>query len=173
MYGEEAQDIVLPKDIEIREANYEELVEVAEMVLTTFLGETNSHIPELEHPNEGSYKMFVQYYTNMAKLGMRHCVYIAFKDGKMIGLAGGHIKTHPWGTTPWGIEDYWFVLKEYRKDKVGILLFDKLIQWFEDNGAEKINMIHYDWNPTVKDFYLKKGFVPYERSYVKMIKKGE
>ena len=92
--------------------------------------------------------------------------------GKVVGVAGGSITEHHWGNSLWGNEDFWIIKKEYRKGKTGLKLFNMLMKWFKDNGATRICMTHYSWNPKVGDFYEKKGFKPYEVNYVKEVANG-
>ena len=44
------------------------------------------------------------------------------------------------------------------------------MDWFKDMNVDKIQMMHYSWNPKVGDFYKRKGFVPFELSYIKSMK---
>jgi hypothetical protein len=43
------------------------------------------------------------------------------------------------------------------------------MDWFEKSGAERIHMTHYCWNPKVAKFYERKGFKPFETSYVREV----
>mgnify|MGYP003154403677 CR=1 FL=1 len=165
--------IVLPKKTTIRQVNYEELIDVGELVLNTFVQEINDHIPELESPQETSVKKFVQYYINMARVKTPHCIFGVFYGDELVGAAGGHIKEHPWSNVVWAEEDFWFVTKEHREKKSGIKLYNELISWFVENGAERISMKHYEWNIPIRDFYMKNGFIPYERNYVKKLDGGK
>ena len=70
------------------------------------------------------------------------------------------------GNDKWGAEDFWFVKKEHRGSKAGLLLFNKLIDWFKSMKADRIQMTHYTWNPKIEHFYRKKGFEPFETCYV-------
>ena len=40
------------------------------------------------------------------------------------------------------------------------------MDWFKKNKAKRIQMTHYTWNPKIEKFYDKKGFKPFEVSYV-------
>ena len=60
--------------------------------------------------------------------------------------------------------------KEHRSGKTGLLLYNKLMDWFKDMDVDKIQMMHYSWNPKVGDFYKRKVFVPFELSYIKSMK---
>jgi len=43
----------------------------------------------------------------------------------------------------------------------------------KEMDVDKVQMMHYTWNPKVGDFYKRKGFVPFELSYVKNMKEEE
>ena len=40
------------------------------------------------------------------------------------------------------------------------------MDWFKSMKADRIQMTHYTWNPTIEHFYKKKGFEPFETCYV-------
>jgi len=158
--------------ITITKATFKDLPEVADLVLNEFVKETHSHIKELEGSSDASHNKFLEDYIWRAENSMPSVVYVAREDNKLIGVAGGSISEHHWGRAKWGTEDFWFVRKEYRKGRTGIRLFNKLMNWFESNGSDRISMTHYSWNPKVSKFYKRKGFKPYEVNYVKEVANG-
>ena len=44
------------------------------------------------------------------------------------------------------------------------------MDWFKEMDVDKVQMMHYSWNPKVGEFYKRKGFVPFELSYIKSMK---
>ena len=158
--------------ITIRKSKFKDLPRISKLVLGQFVKEINSHIKELETSKEASPTKFIEDYIWRAEERIPSVIYVAEKDGKLIGVAGGSITEHHWGNSLWGNEEFWFIKKEYRKGKTGLKLFNMLMKWFKDNGATRICMTHYSWNPKVGDFYEKKGFKPYEVNYVKEVANG-
>lgn len=152
--------------LRIRRAKFEELHDIASIVLGAFVSEINENIKELEGTNVVNYEKFYNSYRNRALHNIPFVIYVAELNDEIIGAAGGTVKEHHWGNEKWGTEDFWFVKKEHRGSKAGIKLFNKLIDWFKNNKVRRIQMTHYTWNPTIKDFYEKKGFKPFEICYV-------
>ena len=152
--------------VRIRRAKAHELMEIAAIVIDAFVDETNKHINNLEKSSECSHEKFYNFYLERAKNKTPFVIYIAELNDKIIGIAGGIVDEHPWSNIIWGSEDFWFVKKEHRGSRAGLLLFNKLMDWFKKNKAERIHMTHYTWNDKVEKFYTKKGFVPFETSYV-------
>ena len=152
--------------VRIRRAKSEEIMNIAAIVLDAFVGETNKHISNLEKSSECNHNKFYNFYLERAKSKTPFVIYIAELNNEIIGIAGGAVAEHPWSNIKWGSEDFWFVKKEHRGSKAGLLLFNKLMDWFKKNKAERIHMTHYTWNNKVEKFYTKKGFVPFETSYV-------
>ena len=155
--------------IKISKFKFKELPQIADLVLSEFVGEIHGHIEELESSNDASSTKFIEDYIYRAEERIDSIIYVAKDGDKVIGAAGGSITEHHWSSVKWGNEDFWFVKKEYRKGKTGLKLFNLLMKWFEDNGADKICMTHYSWNPKVSKFYKKKGFKPFEINYVKEV----
>lgn len=152
--------------LRIRRAKPEELDKIATIVLDSFVDEINTNIKELEGKDITNYDKFYNSYYNRAQANIPFVIYVAEMNNKIIGVAGGSVTEHHWGNEKWGAEDFWFVKKKYRGGRAGIMLFNKLMNWFKKNKAKRIQMTHYTWNPKVKDFYDKKGFKPYEVCYV-------
>ena len=141
-------------------------MEIASIVLDAFVDETNKHISNLEKSSECNHEKFYNFYVARAKSRVPFVIYIAELNDEIIGIAGGAVSEHHWSNIKWGSEDFWFVKKEHRGSKAGLLLFNKLMDWFKNNQAERIQMTHYTWNPKIKGFYEKKGFKPFEMCYV-------
>tara|TARA_Y100000296_G_C5011082_1_gene175137 strand:- start:36 stop:554 length:519 start_codon:yes stop_codon:yes gene_type:complete len=153
--------------IQIREVIFpEELTDIASIVLNSFVTEINGHIKELEGTDITNHDKFYEFYYDRVEAGVPFVIYVAELGGEIIGASGGCVDEHHWGNEKWGSEDFWFVKKEHRGGKTGLILFNKLIDWFKENGAKRIHMTHYTWNPKVENFYNKKGFKPFEVSYV-------
>ena len=152
--------------IRIRRAKPEELMDIADIVLDSFVSEIHGHIKELEGTNITNKDKFYNFYVKRAMAKTPFVIFVAEVNDAIIGVAGGAISEHHWGNDVWGCEDFWFVDKKHRGSKAGIMLFEKLMEWFKDKKVERIQMTHYTWNPKIKDFYEKKGFKPFEVCYV-------
>ena len=152
--------------IRIRRAKPEDLKDVASIVLDSFVTEIHDNIKELEDSNKTNYKKFCDFYYKRANARIPFVIYLAELNEEIIGAAAGSVSEHHWSDLRWGSEDFWFVKKEHRGSKAGLLLFNKLMDWFKDNKAKRIQMTHYTWNPKIKDFYEKRGFKSFETCYV-------
>ena len=152
--------------MKIRRATPEDLINIASIVIDSFTNETNKHINDLEKPSECNHQKFCNSYVERAKSRIPFVIYIAELNNEIVGIAGGVVDEHPWSNIRWGSEDFWFVKKEQRGSRAGLLLFNKLMDWFKKNKAQRIHMTHYTWNDKVEKFYTKKGFIPFETSYV-------
>lgn len=152
----------------IRPATVGELPKIGRLVLNEFVSETHSHIPELESSEATSLDDFCSDFKSRIEMNVPTAIFIAERGDEIVGAAGGSVNKHPWvKEEKWGAEDFWYVRKEDRGTPIGIKLFNKLIDWFKANGANRVHMTHYHWNQKVSKFYERKGFVPFEISYVK------
>ena len=156
----------------IRKAKPKDMKSVARIVLDNFVTEINNNIKELEGKEIANYDKFFEYYYTKSQYNIPFAIYIAEINDKIIGVSGGSVDEHHWGNETWGVEDFWFVKKEYRGGRAGLLLFKKLMSWFKKYKADRICMTHYTWNPKVEKFYNKMGFKPYEINYVKEMNYG-
>ena len=156
----------------IRRAKQEDLESVSKIVLDNFCKEIKDNIEELEGNDSVNYDKFCNYYYDKIESNIPFAIYIAEMNDEIIGVSGGSVTEHCWTNSTWGHEDFWFVKKEYRGGRAGLLLFKKLINWFKEYKADRICMTHYTWNPKVEKFYNKMGFKPYEINYVKEIDYG-
>ena len=160
--------------LQITKATPEDMYDVADMIVRSFGEETTAIIKELgDAKKEGSRFKFILRYIVSLKDGEPYVCYVAKKDDEVIGASAGYTQTYQWGYQLWGIEDFWYVKKEYRSGKTGLQLYNKLMGWFKEMKVDKIQMMHYTWNPKVGEFYERNGFVPFELSYVKNMKKEE
>ena len=161
--------------IQITKATPEDMYDVADMIVCSFGEETIGKIKELEDFSSkgGSRFKFILRYIVSLKDGEPYVCYVAKKGDEVIGASAGYTQTYQWGYQLWGTEDFWYVKKEHRSGRTGLLLYDKLMDWFKEMKVDKIQMMHYTWNPQVGEFYKRKGFVPFELSYVKNMKKEE
>jgi|TARA_R100000501_G_C2588614_1_gene89405 RimJ/RimL family protein N-acetyltransferase len=157
--------------ISIRKATQFDLPAISEIVTKYFVDEIHEGVEILEEHADAS--KFISFYKDRMRNKVPFVIYIASKDDEIIGIAGGNAGLHHWSyTSKWGREDFWFVKKEHRGGKAGLMLFEKLMEWFESVGVHRIHMTHYTWNPKIEHFYRKKGFIPYEINYVYKVKEN-
>tara|TARA_B100000809_G_scaffold240107_1_gene262139 strand:- start:1340 stop:1813 length:474 start_codon:yes stop_codon:yes gene_type:complete len=154
----------------VREASYEEIYEVADLIIGSFGRETLGHLPALGDAKDASKMMFIRNYNFTIDKKEPYVCYIARKDGELIGATAGYTYYHRWIPQKWGQEDFWYVKEEHRKGSVGIKLFEKLIDWFIECKVDKISMNHYSWNKQLGEFYKKNGFDHYDSSYIRDMK---
>ena len=158
--------------ITIRQAKPDDWIDVS-LLIEEFQSELCDNIPEMQekYSRMKTILYHMNQYNNSDKIPCT--IFLAYDGSELVGMAGGTISAHRWGTTKWGQEEYWYVKKKYRNGSynVGVKLYNKLIKWFKKFGAEKIRMTHFVHANKVGDFYKKKGFVPYETAYVMNVEK--
>lgn len=84
-------------------------------------------------------------------------VFLAFVDGKAVGYA---IYFHTYSSflalPTLYLEDI-FVLKEYRRMKIGLGLFRACVAEAEKEGCGRMEWVVLDWNTSAIDFYKRLG----------------
>jgi len=153
-------------NIKIIKSKERDLPEVLRFIAENFHPEISKHLPDLGSSSDIDFDSFINYFLKLNKLDIPNCIYIAYDKDKIVGAVSGKIEKHPWFYYKRGQEHFWFVKKEYRKSECGQALFDKLIKWFKENNADKIQMSHYSWNNSLSKFYNKNGLIPYETHYI-------
>ena len=123
--------------INIRRASADDFEAISSIVLDSFVSEIHGNIKELEDTNITDYNKFCEFYCSRSEANIPFVIYIAEVNDKIIGAASGAVDEHHWGSEKWGSEDFWFVKKEYRGRKAGLLLFDKLMNWFKEYAEEE------------------------------------
>jgi len=83
--------------------------------------------------------------------------YTAYHNHKMIGHIMIHAKKDQDGILVGYIENL-FVLKEWRTKKIAKRLMDESIEFFRDNGIEKVQLEVWSPNKVAYAFYKKLGF---------------
>ncbi|KYD10306.1 GNAT family N-acetyltransferase [Caldibacillus debilis] len=87
-----------------------------------------------------------------------HYIPVAYAGHQAVGYAwvqdyGPHLRT---GKSIHRFHDL-FVLAEYRNRGIGALLFQRIREWSEKNGA---SWLQWNANPASASFYRRLGFVP-------------
>jgi len=126
--------------------------------------------------NETAFTGIVKYdYNTVIRLAAKaikeenYVIFVA-EEEEIIGLAAGVLYPFFFNSEHLtGQEFLWWVEPSTRGQKAGLLLFNALIKWAEENGAESFTMGTIEnMNPDkVGKFYERKGFKPSERNYIK------
>ena len=82
--------------------------------------------------------------------------YVAEDNNAVIGFALYYISYSTWKGKSLYLEDL-FVLPERRKDGVGGLLFDEVVETAKQWGVKRMDWQILDWNELALNFYKKKN----------------
>ena len=82
--------------------------------------------------------------------------YVAESSNSIIGFALYYVSYSTWKGKSLYLEDL-FVLPEYRKEGVGGLLFDELVETAKRWGVKRMDWQILDWNEPALNFYKKKN----------------
>ena len=82
--------------------------------------------------------------------------YVAQENNTVIGFALYYISYSTWKGKSLYLEDL-FVIPEQRKDGVGGLLFDKVVETAKKLKVKRMDWQILDWNEPALNFYKKKG----------------
>lgn len=107
-----------------------------------------------------------------SSLGKLNMVFIAFDGDKIIGFISGNIRLSPAfeGNKKIGYASNLFIEQEYRKSKIGHLLFDKLEEWFREKQVDRMEAVALNNNKPGLNFCLKLG---YKVDLIRMYKKND
>ena len=83
--------------IRVRRAKPEELMDIADIVLDSFVSEINGNIKELEGTDVTNRDKFYNSYVKRALSKTPFVIFIAEINDKIIGVAGGSVTMHHWG----------------------------------------------------------------------------
>ena len=89
------------------------------------------------------------------------------KDKGPIGIIVGSIQEFPFSLDKQAYEHIWYVLPKYRKNKVGLELYEAFEYWATRLGVKVIHSAYP--NKDLEEFYVSKGYKPLERVYYKII----
>ena len=82
--------------------------------------------------------------------------YVAESSNSIIGFALYYVSYSTWKGKSLFLEDL-FVLPEFRKEGVGGLLFDEVIETAKRWGVKRMDWQILDWNEPALNFYKKKN----------------
>jgi|TARA_Y100000310_G_scaffold341897_1_gene442761 ribosomal protein S18 acetylase RimI-like enzyme len=155
-----------------RQAELKDLADVAKLVTLEFAGEIAQEMPYLKE--QGNPNKFLVVWNQCINLDT-HNIFVCYEGDTLLGAIGGYVINQTYSDHPlYGVEDFWFVKKQYRsKHGIGGKLYKMLEAWFKQIGADKIQMMHYPYAPKLKDFYEGQGFKILETTYIKSLKTVE
>jgi len=98
-----------------------------------------------------------------------HVVFVAERGTELHGFIGGIITPHFMNPTIKTIaEMFWWVAKEHRGSRAGLLLLNEFIAFGEKN-ADWITVSLENRSPVHEKCLLKRGFIGQERSYLREV----
>jgi GNAT superfamily N-acetyltransferase len=98
-------------------------------------------------------------------LGDRGTVFVAERDGRVVGGIGMLWFENPLSGEPSASELFWYIEPEHRG--IGVRLLKRGEQWARDMGAEKLHMIAP--TPAVSQLYERLGYAYLETTYQKAL----
>lgn len=105
-------------------------------------------------------------------LRLNHVLLVAEVDGRVVGTAGAFVTPLFWNhNEKQGLEAFWWVDEEHRGDGAGKKLRLQLQTQAKLRGAKFWNMVALEDSmpDQVGQMYMKAGFRPVERVYMKVI----
>ena len=98
---------------------------------------------------------------------MKDGIVIVSGGGPPIGFIMGGLSEFIYNTEIVATELTWWVDPKYRNTKLGVNLFNAFEEWAQRQGATIIQMSSA--GKDMKDWYLRRGYVPSEASFYKRI----
>ena len=118
---------------------------------------------DLEFSEEQSRAVFEKYLgSNKTEI-----VIILAADGEPYGMIIGAASSLPFSQDKVASELAWWVDEDKRGSKDSLMLFKAYQDWARRVGSKITQMAMLDDVTNLNKFYLKQGFVPAERSYIK------
>ena len=92
-------------------------------------------------------------------------------DGKIHGALGAVKFPDPFNGDTIAVENYWFVIPEFRGR--GALLLKEFERWSRAEGCKRISMVHLQklQPEELKEFYTRLGYEHIESAYVKSLER--
>lgn len=96
-------------------------------------------------------------------------IILAHQEERVFGMIIGFSNSIPFSDEKVAAELAWWVDEDKRKTKDSLLLFKAYEDWALRIGAKISQMAMLDDVTDLSGFYLKQGYTPAERSYIKRI----
>lgn len=96
-------------------------------------------------------------------------IILAHEEERVFGMIIGFANSIPFSNEKVAAELAWWVDEDKRKTKDSLLLFKAYEDWALRIGAKMSQMAMLDDVTNLSGFYLKQGYQPAERSYIKRI----
>lgn len=96
-------------------------------------------------------------------------IFVAERDGSLVGMLGLCAYTHPMFGVPCVIETFWYVDPAVRGGSTAIRLMSEAERWARERGAQVLQMVAPFGAAAVCGIYRKLGYVPVESSWQKRL----
>jgi GNAT superfamily N-acetyltransferase len=84
--------------------------------------------------------------------------FVAIVEDKIVGFALWYTSYSTWKGRCLYLEDF-YVLPEFRSQKIGSLLFDKVVDLAKKSGVKRMDWQVLEWNQLALDFYKRKASI--------------
>ena len=125
---------------------------------------------EVEYPGGFDIDAFARTWGQMlrAKIGE---IYVTRVGDRIAGLFGAVFTTDTFNGAPVAMENFWYVLEEYRSTTIGIRLLNHFEQEAKRRGCKRILMVHLSNSKAeaLEKLYIHRGFTPIEKTFSKEI----
>ena len=128
----------------------------------------NQYIQSIDNRHRTDYKLgSSEYFTHkMIDLNQKKqgAIYVAYDDNKLVGFISGHVdeqdeeermETIP--ASP-GMVDELFVRDDYRGQKIGKKLLEKMENYLRSKGCDIVRFAVFAPNTMARDFYKHQGY---------------
>lgn len=94
-------------------------------------------------------------------------ILLSYIEDNPVGILVGSIQEFPFSRDKQAYENIWYVLPKYRRNKVGLELYEAFEYWA---NKAKVKVIHSAY-PTkdLEEFYTSKGYKPLEYVYIRIL----
>lgn len=99
----------------------------------------------------------------------RELIIILAVEESPFGMIIGYANSLPFSPDRIAMELAWWVDEDHRGSRDSLLLFKAYEDWCKRVGAKVAQMAMLDDVTNLSQFYLKQGYVPAEKSYIKRI----
>ena len=95
-------------------------------------------------------------------------ILVGEKDGQVVGVIALIVTPCFYNTRALAAtEVMWFIHPAHRGGSMAFRLLQAAEEWAESRGAVFLAMVAHSYNPSVSSIYERRGYLPYEISYLK------
>jgi len=126
---------------------------------------------EVEYPGGFTFPSFSAQWGPMLSTSIGEIFVVRSDDNRIVGLLGAAFA--PDGFSGWltALEQFWFILPEYRSQGIALQLFAAFEAEARARGCKRILMVHLDGPLTknLESLYHKFGYSSVEKTFAKTI----